>query len=85
MQNEFSKSCEEVIEKKTKVDLLEIIVEGTFEKPYYQLRYHELGSSVINIGYGSYYRGNVFEWRDKYFELVKEQIPGTINTFKPIL
>lgn len=84
MESKYFNSCEEVVER-IKVDLLEIIVEGTFEKPYYQLRYHELGSSVINIGYGSYYRKNVFEWRDKYFELVKEQIPGTVNTFKPIL
>lgn len=34
MQGEFFKSCEKVVEK-TKVDLLEMIVTGTADKPYY--------------------------------------------------
>lgn len=73
MQGEFFKSCEKVVEK-TKVDLLEMIVTGTADKPYYKLKYHELGTDVICIGYGSYFIENVFEWKNEYFELVKEVV-----------
>ena len=59
---------------KLMVDDYDIIVTGRSEKPYYQIRYHEVGSEPdkYDIGFGSYILGNVFEWRDEYFEVVPE-------------
>ena len=59
---------------KLMVDDYDIIVTGRAEKPYYQIKYHEVGSEPdkYDIGFGSYILGNVFEWRDEYFEIVPE-------------
>lgn len=59
---------------KLMVDDYDIIVTGKSEKPYYQIKYHEVGSEPdkYDIGFGSYILGNVFEWRDEYFEIVPE-------------
>lgn len=57
----------ETPDEKIRVDQLDMIVTGTFEKPYYQLMYHEVGSKHTHVGFGSYYICNVFEWREKYF------------------
>lgn len=59
---------------KLMVDDYDIIVTGRVEKPYYQIKYHEVGSEPdkYDIGFGSYILGNVFEWRDEYFEIVPE-------------
>lgn len=56
--------------EKTKVTYAQIIVGGTVDKPYFQIQYHEIGKDYDNIGFGSYYLKNVFEWRDKYLEVV---------------
>lgn len=59
---------------KLMVDDYDIIVTGKPEKPYYQIKYHEVGSEPdkYDVGFGSYILGNVFEWRDEYFEVVPE-------------
>lgn len=59
---------------KLMVDDYDIIVTGRSEKPYYQIKYHEVGSEPdkYDIGFGSYILGNVFEYRDEYFEVVPE-------------
>ena len=48
---------------KTKVTEAEIIVEGTSEKPYYEIKYHEVGSNHFNIGFGSYFLEYVMQWK----------------------
>lgn len=59
---------------KLMVDDYDIIVTGKSAKPYYQIKYHEVGSEPdkYDVGFGSYILGNVFEYRDEYFEVVPE-------------
>ena len=56
--------------EKIKVTKLKIIVTGTKEKPYFELMYKEVGKEDYNIGYSSYDLNNVFDWKEKCFELV---------------
>lgn len=58
-------------QNKLKVTETEIIVRGTVDKPYFEIKYHEVGKLYNNIGFGSYSLENVFKWKDEYFEIVK--------------
>ncbi|MBD8930791.1 MAG: hypothetical protein EGQ79_01375 [Ruminococcus sp.] len=68
-----NRTLEEIQEGKTKVESLEIIVEGTKEQPYYEIKYKEVGSDYYCIGYGSYCLEYVFEWKEQCFELVEQE------------
>ena len=57
--------------KKIKVKEIDIIVTGKPDKPYYEIQYKEVGKRYYSIGYGSYYIHNVFEWKEKYFQLIE--------------
>lgn len=59
-------------EEKIKVTSLEIIVTGTKDKPYFEIKYKEVGKEDYNIGYSSYDLNNVFAWKDECFEIVNE-------------
>ena len=59
--------------EKTKVTKAYIIIEGTIEKPYYGILYHEVGKEYDNIGFGSYCLDNVRQWKDEYLEIVEEE------------
>ena len=59
--------------EKIKVTKLRIIVSGTKDKPYFELMYKEVGKEAFNIGYSSYDLNNVFDWKEKCFELVVEE------------
>jgi len=63
-------NCE--IEEKVKVTRLEIIVTGTKDKPYFEIKYKELGKEDYNIGYSSYDLNNVFAWKEECFEIVNQ-------------
>lgn len=56
-----------------KVTSLEIIVTGKVEKPYFEIKYKEVGKRDYNIGYGSYDLKNVFAWREECFEVVNHK------------
>ena len=56
---------------KIKVTSLEVIVTGSKIKPYYEIKYKEVGTDNYNIGYSSYNLDSVFDWKEKCFELVK--------------
>ena len=56
---------------KSKVDKAIIIVSGTKEEPYFEILYHLLGEDEDNIGFGSYCLANVFNWRERYLEIVE--------------
>lgn len=75
MDKEKTREQDKIMEKhdKTKVTETEIIVHGTVDKPYFEIRYHEVGKSYNNIGFGSYALENVFKWKDEYLELVGEE------------
>ena len=59
--------------EKIKVTSLEIIVTGKVEKPYFEIKYKEVGKRDYNIGYSSYDLNNVFTWRDECFEVVNRK------------
>ena len=50
--------------KKMKVKEIDIIVRGKPDKPYYEIKYKEVGKRYYNIGCGSYCIDNVFKWKD---------------------
>lgn len=58
--------------EKIKVKEADIIVRGTAARPYFGIKYLEIGSNEYEEGYGSYELKNVFAWLDEYFEIVKE-------------
>lgn len=58
--------------KKERVSSAEIIVTGTADKPYFEIKYFDLSDGKYHIGYSSYDLQNVFKWRDECFEIVKE-------------
>lgn len=58
----------------------EIVVHGTPEKPYYEIKYCEVGKKHYNIGYSSYDLNNCFKWLEEEFEVVeKEDYSATCN------
>ena len=59
--------------EKIKVTEAYVIIEGTAEKPYYEILYHEVGKDYDSIGFGSYCLGNVRRWKDEYLELIGEE------------
>lgn len=61
---------------KVKVEEAEIVVHGTADKPYFEIKYREVGKKDYNIGYSSYDIRNVFGWLESEFEVV-----GKNNSF----
>lgn len=58
--------------EKIKVTSLEIIVTGTVDKHYFEIKYKEVGRKDYNIGYSSYDLNNVFGWKEDCFEIVNQ-------------
>ena len=69
---EFVEKLKDMVEEKIKVTSLEIIVTGTKDKPYFEIKYKEVRKEDYNIGYSSYDLNNVFGWKEKCFEIVNE-------------
>lgn len=59
--------------EKEKVTEVEIVVHGTREKPYYEIKYKNVGSDKYNIGYSSYDLNNCFIWLEECFEMVESE------------
>ena len=59
--------------EKTKVESLDIIVTMMEDKPYYRIKYKEVGSDHFCLGYSSYRLDYVLEWKKQYFELVERE------------
>ena len=57
---------------KIRASSAEIVVHGTKERPYYEIKYFDLSDNEMHIGYGSYNLDFVFDYLEKYFEVVKE-------------
>ena len=47
------------------------------KKPYYEIKYKEIGEDYYHVGYSSYKLENVLAWKDECFEIVKECRPQT--------
>lgn len=63
--------------ERIKVSCLDIIVTMIGKKPYYEIKYKEIGEDVYHVGYSSYKLENVLAWKDECFEIVKECRPQT--------
>ena len=73
---EEKKTNEERTEKKIIVDDIEITVGDSVlhgNKPYYRIKYREVGKNYYNLGFGSYYLENVIKWRKEEFEVVSSE------------
>ena len=64
--------CAEATNEATKhrTHFAKIIVEGTAEKPYYNILYFDPTDKEYHIGFGSYYLKYVFQWLKEEFEIV---------------
>lgn len=60
-------------ENKLVVDDIEVIVRGIKNRPYYEIKYREVGNDDYNIGFGSYDLNNVIKWKEEEFEVVSEK------------
>lgn len=58
--------------ERIKVSCLDIIVTMIGKKPYYEIKYKEIGEDYYHVGYSSYKLENVLVWKDECFEIVKE-------------
>ena len=56
---------------KVNVNSLEIILRMIGNKPYYELKYRQVGKKDYSIGYSSYDLKIVLGYIDEYFEIVK--------------
>ena len=56
--------------ERIKVSDLEIIVTMIDKKPYYEIKYKEIGSNHYSVGYSSYKLENVLACRDECFEIM---------------
>ena len=71
MSDNLKSLPEENIEK-IKVSNAEIVVHGTKEKPYFEIKYFDLSDNETHIGYSSYNLDIVFGYLDKYFDIVEK-------------
>lgn len=67
---------EDTEERRIKVTSAEIIATDTKglrqDKPYYEIKYKEVGQNEYNIGFGSYKLPYVLHWLDTCFEIVEQ-------------
>lgn len=78
--------------KKIKASSAEIVVSGTKEKPYYEIKYLDLSDNESYVGFGSYSLDIVFGYLETYFEIVDEnecmaqnQLTGDLISRKELL
>lgn len=71
--------------KKIKVSRAEIVVHGTKEKPYYEIKYHDLSDGKTHIGYSSYNLNFVFEWLEEFFEIMPEKEINRMSTINELV
>lgn len=51
----------------------EIVVHGTVDKPYFGIKYHEVGKPYDNLGFGSYDLKNCFQWLEEEFVVIEAE------------
>ena len=54
---------------KIKVSSAEIVVNGTKEKPYFEIKYFDLSDNEMRIGFSSYKLDVVFGYLERYFDI----------------
>lgn len=74
-----ARACETILEiirsymnKKKRVSSAEIIKRFINEKPYYEIKYKEIGKEEYCLGYGSYNLNYVLQWLNECFDFCEE-------------
>ena len=82
--NEPCRRCDSRTAKinKAKVNSLEIIAQMLDDKPYYELKYRQVGKKDYSIGYSSYDLKTVLGYIDTYFEIVKSDKPTNADRIR---
>ena len=70
-EEKISCNCKHNSNSRVKVNSLEIIVRMIGNKPYYELKYRQVGKKDYSIGYSSYDLKIVLGYIDTYFEIVE--------------
>ena len=74
--NDLCKETEKSINSennKIKITSAEIVVHGTAEKSYYEIKYYDLADGKCHIGYSSYNLNYVFKWFEECFDVVGDE------------
>lgn len=74
LSNTFPESEIEAEIEKEKVTDLELIFEVFDGKPYYSIKYKNVGEDYYHVGYSSYDFKNVLKWANECFEQIKQNI-----------
>lgn len=67
---------------KARVNSLEIIAHMLNNKPYYELKYRQVGKNDYSIGYSSYDLKIVLGYIDTYFEIVESDKPTNADRIR---
>lgn len=67
----YTFDCRTAKINKARVNSLEIIARMLDDKPYYELKYRQVGKKDYSIGYSSYDLKTVLGYIDEYFEIVE--------------
>lgn len=67
----YTFDCRTAKMNKARVNSLEIIARMLDDKPYYELKYRQVGKKDYSIGYSSYDLKTVLGCIDEYFEIVE--------------
>lgn len=67
---------------KARVNSLEIIARMLDDKPYYELKYRQVGKNDYSIGYSSYDLKIVLGYIDTYFEIVESDKPTNADRIR---
>ena len=70
---ETRNACGDVEVEKVKVTEAEVIVQRVTVGFYFMIKYKKIGEEHYNIGFGSYNIHMVFDWLNKYFEIVSQK------------
>lgn len=69
--------------KVLKTHFAKIVVDGTAEKPYYNILYYDPGDGQYHIGYGSYNLSYVFTWFEDNFEVDGDPVFANLKRGDP--
>ena len=74
IDNKTKTSQDKVSNDKLKTSFAKIIVEGTSERPFYEILYFDPSNNDFYIGFGSYCLEYVIKWFNEEFEIDKSKV-----------